>query len=375
MTFDLEWPPSQTLRQSRKRWGYGECALLVSKPDFNACIQIPIIHSQLMKRSTLQGFFLIVLLPLWLNMGCSNVGSPQAKLKPGQYEWHPERSPSGPLLVVVSVDDQMAYVYRNGVNIARSTVSTGMTGHDTPTGVFTILQRDVDHESSIYKGAKMPYMQRLTWGGVAMHAGNLPGYPASHGCVRLPYEFSQKLYSLTRNGSTVVITNRAATPSRSSQPASLLLASKPKPGSQLAVPDPERKVVWNPGKSPSGPVSVLLSYKDATAYIYRNGVQIGQAPIGISGPADLPEGVFMLLEGGGSPPPWTVLSLHGGKASRNAAGEMRGRISVSEDFREKVIDIMAPGAILLATSQSSNEATRSSRDFSILKPEEPAKAQ
>ncbi|NOY00873.1 MAG: L,D-transpeptidase, partial [Verrucomicrobia bacterium] len=295
--------------------------------------------------------------------------APQSKLKPGQYEWHPERSPSGPLLVVVSIDDQMAYVYRNGVNIARSTVSTGKAGHGTPTGVFTILQRKVDHESSIYKGAKMPYMQRLTWGGIAMHAGNLPGYPASHGCVRLPLEFSEKLYSLTRNGSTVVVTNKAAIPSRSSQPASLLLASRAKPGSQTAIPNPNRKSEWNPGKSPSGPVSILVSYKDATVYIYRNGIQIGQSPIGISGPADLPEGVFMLLEGGGSLPPWTVLSLNGGKASKNAVAEMRGRISIPEDFRKNVIAAMSPGAILLATSQSSTAATRSSRNFSVLKPD------
>ncbi|MCF6312487.1 MAG: L,D-transpeptidase [Verrucomicrobiales bacterium] len=302
---------------------------------------------------------------------CETLPTHQAKLKPGQFEWHPERSPSGPLLIVISVDDQIAYVYRNGINIARSTVSTGKSGHDTPTGVFTILQRHVDHESSIYKGAKMPYMQRLTWGGIAMHAGNLPGYPASHGCVRLPYEFSKKLFTVTQNGSTVVITNKAAKPSRSSQPASLLLASRSKPGSAPAIPNPDRKATWNPGKSPSGPVSILVSYQDATAYIYRNGIQIGQSPIGINGPANLPEGVFMMLEGQTSPPNWTVLSLHGGKASRNAVGEMRGRIHISDDFRNKVISVMTPGTILLATSQSSTAATRSSRDFSIMKPEAP----
>ena len=82
----------------------------------------------------------------------------QAKLAPGQFEWHPERSTSGPVLMVVSIDDQMAYVYRNGVQIARSTVSTGRAGKETPTGVFTILQRKVDHESNVYVGAKMPYM-------------------------------------------------------------------------------------------------------------------------------------------------------------------------------------------------------------------------
>ena len=145
---------------------------------------------------------------------CSTATAPsQGKLAPGQYEWHPERSPGGPLLMVVSIDDQMAYVYRNGVQIARSTVSTGKPGKETPTGVFTILQRKVEHESSIYVGAQMPYMQRLTWSGIAMHAGELPGYPASGGCIRLPYAFSQKVYGAMRNGSTVVITKKGTQPS------------------------------------------------------------------------------------------------------------------------------------------------------------------
>ena len=122
------------------------------------------------------------------------------KLKPGEFEWHPERSESGPVLMVVSRDDQVVYVYRNAVEIARSTVSTGKKGHTTPTGVFQILQKHKDHYSSIYKGAAMPYMQRLTWQGIALHAGNLPGYPASHGCIRLPYEFSKKLYGVTAMG-------------------------------------------------------------------------------------------------------------------------------------------------------------------------------
>src|SRR6266481_3764585 len=98
-------------------------------------------------------------------------------LKPGQYVWEPERAPEGPLLIVASVTEQVAYVYRNGIRIARSSVSTGRPGHRTPTGVFTILEKEVHHTSSIYKGAEMPYMERVTWGGIALHAGDLPGYP------------------------------------------------------------------------------------------------------------------------------------------------------------------------------------------------------
>ena len=121
-------------------------------------------------------------------------GAEQAPLTPnlktGDYVWKPSVSPAGPVVIIVSIPEQTLYVYRNGVRIGRSTVSTGKSGHRTPTGVFTVLQKNVKHTSSIYKGASMPYMQRLTWSGVAMHAGNLPGYPASHGCVRLPLDFA-----------------------------------------------------------------------------------------------------------------------------------------------------------------------------------------
>src|SRR5207249_11516793 len=115
-------------------------------------------------------------------------------LKPGEYVWEPERAPAGPLLIVASITEQVAYVYRNGIRIARSSVSTGRPGHPSPTGVFTILEMEVHHTSSIYQGAEMPYMERVTWGGIALHAGDLPGYPDSHGCVRLPLEFSKLLF-------------------------------------------------------------------------------------------------------------------------------------------------------------------------------------
>ena len=144
------------------------------------------------------------------------------KFKPGDYLWHPEISPAGPVVIIVSLPEQQMYVYRNGVRIGRSTVSTGTKGHPTPTGMFTILQKKVRHESSIYKGAKMPHMQRLTWTGIAMHAGNLPGYPASHGCVRLPIDFAEKLYSVTNNGTNVIITDDKFAPGETAEPGRLL---------------------------------------------------------------------------------------------------------------------------------------------------------
>jgi len=142
-------------------------------------------------------------------------------LKPGEFLWHPEISPAGPIVLVVSLDEQRAYVYRNGIAIGLSTISSGKTGHETPTGVFTILQKDKDHKSNLYNSAPMPYMQRLTWDGIALHGGNLPGHPASHGCVRLPQAFAQKLFGETKRGDTVVVADAKSAPMTLAYPAVL----------------------------------------------------------------------------------------------------------------------------------------------------------
>ena len=135
-----------------------------------------------------------------------------AGLKPGQYEWHPDRSPSGPLAIIVSLTKQRVYIYRNGIQIGVSTCSTGKKDHETPTGVFTILEKEEEHYSNTYDNAAMPMMQRLTWDGIALHAGKLPGYPASHGCVRLPKAFAEKLYAVTQPGTPVIIADAASQP-------------------------------------------------------------------------------------------------------------------------------------------------------------------
>jgi hypothetical protein len=119
----------------------------------------------------------------------------------------PDRAARGPVEIVVSLSEQRAYVYRGGVQIAESEASTGKEGHETPTGVFSILEKARYHRSSKYNDAPMPYMQRLTWYGVALHGGELPGYAASHGCIRLPLAFARKLFGLTTVGATVVVTD------------------------------------------------------------------------------------------------------------------------------------------------------------------------
>ena len=136
--------------------------------------------------------------------------SPLATLEPGEFLWNPEVAPSGPVVVVVSLPEQRAHVYRNGLRIGVSTVSSGKPGHETPTGTYPILQKRVEHYSNLYDNAPMPYMQRLTWDGIALHAGRIPGHPASHGCIRLPREFAELLYDVTSHGTTVVVADESS---------------------------------------------------------------------------------------------------------------------------------------------------------------------
>ena len=128
----------------------------------------------------------------------------------------------GPISIVVSVPQQVAYVYRGDVVIGVTSVSTGKPGHETPLGAFTILQKEVDHHSNLYDDAAMPFMERLTWDGVALHAGKVVDRPASHGCVRLPLAFARRLYGVTALGAAVTITDEdISEPAEPTQTASI----------------------------------------------------------------------------------------------------------------------------------------------------------
>lgn len=266
------------------------------------------------------------------------------RLKAGEFLWAPEVAPAGPVLLVVSLTTQRAVVYRNGLPIGISTVSTGRPGYRTPTGVFTILERDVEHYSSLYDDAPMPYMQRLTWGGVALHGGNLPGYPASHGCIRLPHQFARLLYGVTRLGMTVVVTNEAVVPRVA--PAAALLNGPSAPAAS------EGEASWNPELSRTGPVSVVISAADGRLVVLRNGIVIGRAPVTIDGKIDRTS-VFMLQPGEGQE--WLRIALPGQKA--DARTTLRGRIHVAEEFRRLVTTVLAPGTTIVVTEDSLKTAS------------------
>jgi hypothetical protein len=128
-----------------------------------------------------------------------------ASIAPGRYVWRDDGSGEGPVRVLVSLPLQMAFVWRGSALVGVSSVSTGVAGYDTPTGNFTILEKDRDHHSNLYDDAPMPWMLRLTWDGVALHGGKVTGEPASHGCVRLPAAFARKLFEVADLGATVSV--------------------------------------------------------------------------------------------------------------------------------------------------------------------------
>lgn len=136
-----------------------------------------------------------------------------ATLAPGRFIWNDPATPE-PVTVVISLPLQRAFVYRGASLVAATAVSTGADDKPTPTGIYPILQKAKEHRSNLYDDAPMPYMQRLTWDGIALHAGANPGFPASHGCIRLPAAFARKLFEVTALGTTVVVTDETAVEAR-----------------------------------------------------------------------------------------------------------------------------------------------------------------
>ncbi|WP_447932522.1 L,D-transpeptidase [Sphingopyxis fribergensis] len=262
------------------------------------------------------------------------------KLKPGDYLWAPEIAPRGPLLFIVSLATQRATLYRNGIPIAITTVSTGKAGHRTPVGVFTILQREVKHFSSIYDNAPMPYMQRLTWGGVALHGGTLPGYPASHGCIRLPHAFARLLYGATRLGMTVIVTNAAEVPRIA--PSDPLAWDDRGPATGAAE--------WHPERSPAGSVSLVISAGDQRIMVLRNGIVIGSAPARIDGPV-AGTTVFVRRSGTAGQETWLRVELPEALAATRPES-FEGRIRIDPAFRALVEPLLEPGTSVIITTDS-----------------------
>jgi hypothetical protein len=225
--------------------------------------------------------------------------------------------------------------------------------------VFTVLQKKVHHVSSIYKGAKMPHMQRLTWTGIALHAGHLPGYPASAGCVRMPVDFAMKLYSATGIGTTVIIADNKSAPTHTVRPGLLFSGKTGTPPSAASS--------WAPEKARTGPVSIIVGAADRKVYVYRNGVEIGRAPATGSETARI-SGTYVYSAD-------STLDSNGGRdwISTAAVGRrppdlkaLEHTISMDPAFRQNLGSLVEPGTTLILTNAPVSSQTHSGPGFNIL---------
>jgi L,D-transpeptidase-like protein len=326
----------------------------------------------------------------------------------------PARQPEGPLQVVISIGSQRLWVYDKSGLLETSIISTGVGGYPTPMGVFAVIDKEVTHYSNIYGGASMPFMQRLTMSGVAMHSGMVTGRPASHGCIRLPHPFAIKLYKLTRLGVRVVIAPNEPAPQeiaharlfvrKPAQTAEPIDTSRAK-GIVVASATDMTTAVANArvGKITAEravelqklPISVLISKADGKVIVRHGFRQVFEAPVVIRDP-DRPLGthVYTALEfkDGGDAMRWQAVSVPASgqsvassrkvsRASRSeaeppypmasgppsTAAEALDRIDLPPEAVDRISQMLSPGTSLIISDHGHNREMRAvGTDFILL---------
>jgi hypothetical protein len=295
--------------------------------------------------------------PLSGNKADQTVNIDPKKLRAGQFIWNGNAVPSGPVVALVSIPEQRIYLYRNGILIAISTVSTGKHGYGTPAGIFAVLEKDRHHRSRTYDNAPMPYANRLTWAGVALHAGHVPRYPASHGCIRLPTQFARLLFNVSTLGMTVIIKGYQGQAFRLAYP----VVSLPVDFDEHNVIDSlelisDEEFRWQPENAPEGSVSIILSETDQQLLVYRNGIEIGRAKISMIFTDKNPgTHAFIMQEGERTDSHallshrWTAMDINQDDMLLNAT--FFERLTIPTEFVKVMDEILTPGTTLLITDK------------------------
>ena len=331
----------------------------------------------------------------------------------------PQDPPKGPLQIIISIADQQLSLYDNGALIARSSVSTGVQGHPTPLGVFSVISKERWHRSNIYSGAPMPYMQRITWSGIALHAGVVPGHPASHGCIRLTNDFAIRLWHLAKRGTRVIIASHDVRPVEIAN--SHLFVSKPKAASVSpkssavtvtgndnntapATPrallsnaeTPEASDLQIPRSIPAGlarqkavPISVFVSRKLSRLFVRQGFTPLFDVSVKIQNPEQpLGTHVFTAVDSqnAGASIRWTVVSLPeqlSPAKKREAvikqivatapsvtlpdkANEALDRIEIPREAIEQISQLLMPGSSLIVSDYGISDETGTDTDFIVV---------
>jgi hypothetical protein len=293
-------------------------------------------------------------------------------LKPGEFIWTPERAPAGPVVVLVSIPDQRVAVYRNGTMIGASTCSTGKPGHATPAGVFVILEKDKNHHSSTYNNAPMPHMERLTWQGVALHAGNLPGYPASHGCIRLPPQFAQLLFGVTSLGTPVIVADSKIATADIRHPGLLIsdhvdaMAHEAVKTVAAKAPHPTHATTQTHDAA-----SFVISTADKQLLAFVNGAEVFSSPVTLKAPEQSYGNHAFSLTGPDSDPrhmKWMAVGLDPANApqSDQIVASTLNMIDLPPDAAKRVVGLMHPGSTMVITSGPATAANRTGPGFTII---------
>ena len=322
---------------------------------------------------------------------------------------HEQPVPQGPLHIIVSTAKQRVTVYANGTLVGRAPVSTGMPDHPTPMGIFTVISKSRWHVSNIYSGAPMPYMQRITWSGIALHAGKLPGYPASHGCIRLPEHFATRLWALSKVGARVIVARDEVAPvaiahphlpvpkKPENKPADALVAAAPAAAGEIKLvasvetankvgdginetikpASPENIVQATPPQR-QGPVQVFVSRKQGKVFVRQDFKPIFEAPVTIAEP-DRPLGthVFtaMQMQEDGAAMQWTVVTIPSGyarardtavRAAASTAAAALDRIEMPQEAIDRIAGLLAVGSALIVSDNALSDETGLETDFIVL---------
>jgi lipoprotein-anchoring transpeptidase ErfK/SrfK len=330
--------------------------------------------------------------------GSFSKGRAVGKAEPNATELAARAKGKGPLRILISLDKQQLTLYAGDEVIAHSRVSSGQRGHSTPTGVFSIIQKDRWHRSNLYDDAPMYFMQRLTWSGVALHQGVVPNYPASHGCIRMPEAFARQLWTTTRMGVRVIIAHGEVAPvaiahAKLFVPKTPAVASKPPLNSvkaaeqawKLAQLDKKNPVTWvsvtdvptatlpvieEPAQPDlralkPGPVSVFISRKAGKLFVRKGFEPVFDMPVAIEQP-DMPLGthVFTAMDAKEDSARWSVVSM----TSKTSAAAALDRITIPQEAVERISALITTGASLIVSDQGLGPETGIGTDFIVVNP-------